>query len=159
VEKVILNTSAYKNQKLVTEAACIFGSQSIVVSIDFKKNIFNKSKIVIECGKKFIKKNVFDYIKSIENLGVGEIIINSIDRDGTMKGYDLALISQLSHLVNVPIIASGGAGKVSDFAEAIKEGASAVTAGAMFVFNGVHRAVLISYPKYEELEKELGNLI
>lgn len=158
MEKVILNTSAYKNPKLITDAAKIFGSQSIVVSIDFKKNLFSKTKIAVECGKKLIDKNAIYYIKEIENLGAGEIIINSIDRDGTMKGYDLDLINKLSHIVNVPVIASGGAGKVSDFAEAIKAGASAVTAGAMFVFNGVHRAVLISYPKYEELEKRLGKI-
>jgi cyclase len=158
VEKVILNTSAYKNPKLITDAVKIFGSQSIVVSIDFKKNLFSKAKIAVECGRKLINQNAIEYVKNLENLGTGEIIINSIDKDGTMTGYDLDLINRFSHLVNVPVIASGGAGKVSDFAEAIKAGASAVTAGAMFVFNGVHRAVLISYPKYEELEKRLGRI-
>ncbi len=158
VEKVILNTSSYMNPKLITQAVKIFGSQSIVVSMDVKTNFFHKKKIYVNCGKKKIKIKPVDYAKKIEQFGAGEIIINSIDRDGTMIGYDIELIRSISEAVDIPVVASGGAGKIEDFARAVKAGASAVAAGAMFVFNGVHRAVLISYPKYKELEKELGRL-
>ena len=97
--------------------------------------------------------SLIPFLQMVEKLGVGELFINSIDRDGTMSGYDLALLKQVSDFVSVPVIASGGAGEIRHFSEAIKAGASAVAAGAMFVFQGVNRAVLINYPKYDELER------
>ena len=87
----------------------------------------------------------------MENLGAGEILLNSIDKDGTMMGYDLKLIEKASNLVQIPLIAAGGASKISDFSDAIKHGASAVSAGSMFVFHGKHKAVLITYPGRKEL--------
>lgn len=156
VEKVILNTVAYSNPQLITEASKIFGNQSIVVSMDIKTNLLNKKIVHINCGTRKIKINPIDYVKEIEQFGAGEIIVNSIDNDGTMAGYDIELIRGIAEAVNIPIVASGGAGKLQDFSEAIKLGkADAVAAGSMFVFNGVHRAVLISYPKYEKLKKLL----
>jgi cyclase len=92
----------------------------------------------------------------MEKIGAGEIVINSIDNDGTMKGYDIDLIHWVSENVSIPVIAIGGEASIADFSEAIEAGASAVSAGSMFVFQGVHRAVLISYPGYEELEKSLN---
>jgi len=156
VEKVILNTAAQLNCQLISQAAQIFGSQSIVVAIDIKKDLFGKNLIYINSGKKKQKTDLFKFIKLSEESGAGEFFINSISRDGTMAGYDIELIQQVSENVSVPIIASGGAGKIEDFSKAITAGASAVAAGAMFVFQGVYRAVLISYPKYEDLEKMLN---
>jgi cyclase len=93
----------------------------------------------------------------MESAGAGEILLNSIDRDGTMQGYDIALVRTVSQSVNIPVIACGGAGSLADFATAVKEGgASAVAAGSMFVFHGKHRAVLINYPSIAELEQVLG---
>lgn len=154
VEKVVLNSIAATNPKLITEAADIFGKQSIVVVIDVKKTIFGIKKIFYHCGQKKLNKSIIGYAREMERLGAGELIINSIDNDGIMKGYDLEIIKLVSQSVSIPVIASGGAGKLEDFKRAVIEGgASAVAAGSMFVFNGPHRAVLISYPKYEELEK------
>jgi len=158
VEKIILNTSAYLNPNLITEAANIFGNQSIVVAIDVKRNLFGREYFYIYCGKKKIKVDPVEYAKKVELLGAGEIFLNSIDRDGTMLGYDLSLIQSITEAVEIPVIASGGAGSIDDFADAVKIGAGAVAAGAMFVFNGIHRAVLISYPNYEDLEERLGKI-
>ena len=85
------------------------------------------------------------YISIVQEYGAGEIIINSIDRDGTMSGYDLKLISKISSIVKVPLVALGGAGSIIDFDEAIKSGATSVAAGSIFFFHGPHKAVLISY--------------
>jgi cyclase len=156
VEKVVLNTVAHLNPDLIKQATQIFGNQSIVAWIDVKKDYLGKNKIYTNSGKRKQQNNLLEFLRSIEQSGVGEVIINSIDQDGTMAGYDIDLIRQVSKSINIPVVASGGAGKIEDFSEAIKAGASAVSAGAMFVFQGVHRAVLISYPKYEELEKLLN---
>lgn len=153
VEKVILNTSAHLNPSLIKKAALTFGNQSIVVAIDIKKDIFGNNKIYTHSGTKKQSINLLTALKTYEDLGVGEIFINSIERDGTMKGYDYNLIKLVSENITVPVVASGGAGEIDHFLQAINSGASAVAAGAMFVFHGVHRAVLINYPKYIELEK------
>lgn len=156
VEKVILNTAAYFNPSLIKKASQIFGNQSIVVAIDVKKDLFNRNIIVTHSGKMKQKGDLIEFVSSLERSGAGEILINSIDRDGTMNGYDLELISKISRNVKVPVIASGGACSIDDFMKAIHAGASAVSAGSMFVFQGKHKAVLISYPKYEDLEKLLN---
>jgi len=157
IEKVILNTALQSKPDLVKEASNIFGSQSIVAAIDAKKDLLGKYRIYSYSGTKKEKSDLVSYIKQIKEFGAGEIFINSIDFDGTMNGYDINLIKMVSSNVNLPVVASGGAGSLDDFVSAIKEGgASAVAAGAMFVFQNVHRAVLISYPVYEELEKKLN---
>lgn len=156
IEKIVINTYAHENPNFIREAANIAGSQSIVVSIDVKKNFFGKYEMFSHSGTKKIKKDPFIYIKEIEKMGAGEIVINSIDKDGTRTGFDIALIEKTSSLVNLPIIALGGAGSIEDLGEAVnKGGASGVAAGSMFVFYGKHRAVLITYPKYSELIKIL----
>jgi cyclase len=92
----------------------------------------------------------------MEKLGAGEIFLNSIDKDGTMEGYDIELIKKVTESVSIPVIACGGASKIEDFVEAVKVGgASAAAAGSMFVFHGKHRAVLITYPSIDSLEKAL----
>lgn len=156
VEKVILNTSAQMNPLLLNKASQIFGNQSIVVSIDVKKDFWGKNNIYTHGGNVKQKTDLISFLRKAIEYGAGEIFINSIDNDGLMKGYNLELIQQVSENVSIPVIACGGAGNVQDFSRAIKAGASAVSAGAMFVFQGVHRAVLISYPKYEELENLLN---
>ena len=96
-------------------------------------------------------------IQKLDEIGVGELMINSIDRDGTMKGYDLDLLKKVTAMVKMPVIVCGGAGSVKDFDEAINEcGASACAAGSMFVFHGKHRAVLISYPEQEIIKPILN---
>ena len=151
VEKVALNTVAARNAKFVREIAAIAGSQSVVVSIDVKRNWFGQYHVIIESGTRSTGRDPVEFAKEIEQAGAGEILLNSINRDGTMTGYDVELIRRVSGAVTIPIVAAGGARGVPDFAEAIQAGASAVAAGSMFVFTGKHRAVLISYPSIEEL--------
>jgi cyclase len=154
IEKVILNSQLYKDLDFVREAVNQFGSSTIAASLDVKKNFWGKYELFSEGGKANTKKDPFEFAKELDNIGVGEIMINSIDRDGTMKGYDLDLITKMSAAVQVPVIACGGAATIGDFDQAINQaGASAVAAGSMFVFHGKHRAVLISYPDQKDLKR------
>jgi cyclase len=142
----------------VKSAAERFGSQSIVVSIDVKKNLFGKYQVYTYSGKKVTKLDPATFAVQMEEMGAGEIILTSIDRDGTMMGYDIDLIKNVSASVGLPVVASGGAGKIGDFGDAIKlGGASAVAAGSFFVFQKRHRAVLITYPSEEELQNFRAN--
>lgn len=151
VEKVILNTQVFNDLMLIERAAYRFGSQSIIVSIDFKKNWIGKYGVVTHCGKKYHKLPPVQYAKAVELYGAGEVFLNSIDRDGMRNGYDLELIQHVSSQINIPLIACGGAASKGDFVAAIQHGASAVAAGSLFVFHGRHDAVLISYLDESEL--------
>lgn len=152
IEKVIINSSSYDDYKLIQAAADIYGSQSIVASVDCKKTLLGKFELYSCAGSKKIKVKLQDHLQKLEESGVGEIIINSIDRDGKQCGYDLKLISSATKSVSVPVVACGGAGSVEHLAEAVHEaGASAVAAGSLFVFKGKHRAVLINYPERSRL--------
>lgn len=153
VEKVILNTISYINPQIISQASKIFGSQSIVVSIDYKQNIFGKTEVYTSGGSFNTKRSPLEYAIKMQDLGAGEIFLNSIDRDGTFKGYDIKTIKEIAAKLDIPLIACGGAASLADFRLAVIEGgASAVSAGSMFVFQGIHRAVLITYPTYSELE-------
>jgi imidazole glycerol-phosphate synthase subunit HisF len=151
-EKIILNTYAFLSKDFLTEAVNHFGSSTIVVSMDVKKDIFRNNKVYIRGGTQNTGINPVDYAKDIESKGAGEILINSIDRDGVMEGYDIELIRSVSQSINIPLIACGGAGKLSDFRLVIEDGgASAAAAGSFFVFHGKRKAVLITYPLYSEI--------
>jgi imidazole glycerol-phosphate synthase subunit HisF len=155
VEKIILNTSAFENPKLVSSGAAYVGSQSIVVSIDVKQTIWGKFKVFIRNGTKNTGLDPVDYAIQVQRAGAGEILLNSVDRDGTFGGYDTELIKSISSAVNIPVVAIGGAASIDDFVKAVESGASAVSAGSMFVFQRPHRAVLISYPAQKELKEKL----
>lgn len=156
VEKISLNSATVDNPELVREAASLFGSSAIIVSIDVKKNLFGKHEVYTCGGSYNTKIDPVTHAKNMQNLGAGEILINSIDRDGMMNGYDIKLIEMVSTAVDIPVIACGGAGKLEHFRDAIETGkASAVAAGSMFVYQGPHRAVLISYPSQSELKAYL----
>lgn len=158
IEKVVINSIVHRNPKLISEIAKISGSQSVVVSVDIKKNFFGKYEIYSHGGTRKIKGSVVDFAKKIEDLGAGEIFINAINRDGTGKGYDIPLIQKIAKVVQIPVVACGGANNLVHMQEAVqKGGASAVAAGSMFVFYGKHRAVLITYPPYKELVKTFSN--
>lgn len=157
VEKVILNTVAVEDPSLIRSAADHAGSSSVVISMDVKKNLLGKYEVQIRSGKKNTGLDPVRYAVEMERLGAGEIFVNSIDRDGTMKGYDIELIRRVSDAVSVPVIACGGAGKLQDLADAIKiGGASAAAAGSFFVFQGPLRGVLISYPSQNDLQRILA---
>jgi len=153
VEKIIINTVAIQSPEFVTAAMEIAGSSSVVVSIDVRKNILGKHQVWFKSGSKKASVEVIEWVQEMESRGAGEIIIQSIDQDGTQKGYDLPLIEKISGAVGIPVIGLGGASNLDDFKAAIEMGASAAAAGSMFVFHGKHRAVLIKYPEYSSLEK------
>jgi cyclase len=159
VEKVILNYQAVHNSALVTEAARLVGSQSVVVSVDAKKNMFGNYKVYTKNGTENTGQDPAAFAKKMQDAGAGEIFLNAIDKDGTWQGYDLELIRQVCSVLTIPLIACGGAGKIGDFKNAVDNGASAVSAGSLFVFQPPHNAVLISYPSQEELKKGLYSLL
>jgi cyclase len=150
LEKVVLNTAMF-DYDLINQSANIFGSQSIVISLDFKKSLFNKYQLYTKSGR--LKHNIdfIDHIKRLYNFGAGEIILQSIDKEGFMKGYDLELIEKVSSIIEIPIVASGGAGSLQDMKNAIVSGASASAAGSLFVFKGKEKGILINYPTQEKL--------
>lgn len=146
VEKVAISSEAILNPNFLIEIADIIGRQSVVVVLDVKKSLFGSYDIYINNGKKKIKKNLFEFMTELEALGIGELVINSIDNDGVMKGYDLSLIKKVRECVNVPLTVLGGAGSSDDILNLIEKykiiGASA---GSLFVFKGIYKAVLINY--------------
>ena len=149
--KVVVNSAAWTDPELVPSLARVFGSSTVVGSIDVKKNWMGCEKVYICGGSEAISMSVVEWAQELERRGVGEIMINSIDKDGEMTGYDLELIKRVSDAVTVPVIAAGGARDKDDLKAAVQDaGASAAAAGAMFVFQGKHRAVLISYPGSKE---------
>lgn len=151
VEKVVLNTAAIHNPELIAEAAAEIGSQSVVVSIDVGKKLFGGYEVMGNRGRAKTGRDPVAFAQFLAKLGAGEILLNAIHRDGTQIGYDTDLIKLVSGGVSVPVIAVGGAGNLQDLAKAVESGAAAAAAGSLFVFHGRHRAVLISYPSFEEL--------
>jgi len=157
VEKISLNTAAFKDRQLVKETCHVFGSSSIVAAIDTRKTLFGRHEVWIEGGTVNTKEDPVRYAEELNRLGVGEILVNSIDRDGTGSGYDIDLLKKISAAVDVSIIACGGAGSLKDMQALVQQAQiPAVAAGSMFVFHGKHRAVLISYPTQKELEQFLA---
>jgi len=155
-EKVIFNTAAYGKPQLISEAVSIYGAQSVVGCVDVRRTLLGRYELFTHSGEKRRPGNLLQHLAELERLGVGEILVNSIDRDGTQSGYDLKLLREVSQAVSVPVIACGGAGGIDDFAAAVHNGgASAVAAGSLFVFMGPHRAVLINYPDRKVLSDRL----
>jgi imidazole glycerol-phosphate synthase subunit HisF len=153
IEKVVINAYAVENPSFIREVADFAGNQSTVVSIDVKKGILGKYEVRTHRGTKATGLDPIEFAIKMEKAGAGELILCSIDREGTMKGYDIDLISRVTAAVKIPVVACGGSRTTQDLGAAIKRGgASAAGAGSMFVFQGPHRAVLISYPDYAELE-------
>ncbi len=154
-EKVAINSYAVENPSFIKEAASTFGNQSIIASIDVRKKLFGKYEVLTHSAKKSTGIDPVDFARKVEKLGAGEILINSINQDGTREGYDYDLIKNVSQSVNIPVIACGGAGSLSHLSKAVYSGfASAIAAGSLFVFHGKRRAVLINFPT----QKELWNL-
>jgi cyclase len=154
-EKVILNTVTYDNSSVVREAVQIYGSQAVVACIDIKRKLLGGYDLSTHSGARRRPISLSSHLTNLIEYGVGEILLNSIDRDGTLSGYDLPAIKTIASAVSVPVIACGGAGSVDHFVAAVEAGASAVAAGSLFVYKGKHRAVLINYPERAELLKRL----
>jgi len=154
VEKVSICTSAVNNNNLIKEASDYLGSQSVVVCVDIKKTkFFNKYVVFIKNGEKKINIDPIEYFKEISNQGAGEIVVNFIDRDGTMLGYDIDFIKKIKSVIDIPLTILGGAGSYEDMRSLVQNfeiiGAAA---GSLFVFKGKYRAVLITYPNEKDKE-------
>ena len=152
VEKVVLGSICYENPEIVKKAVSIFGSQSFVGVMDLKKQFFLDSyQVKIKGGKKKIPSDPINYLTFLQNLGLGEILIQFIDKDGTRSGYDLNFLKEISNKTDLPILTLGGANSLNDFQLAFDAGVSGVVAGTFFVMLPPYDAVLITYPKEEEI--------
>jgi imidazole glycerol-phosphate synthase subunit HisF len=151
-EKVVINTYAVENPSFIKEASEEFGSSTIVVSVDVNQKFLRKKQVYTAAGTKSTGWDPVEWAQKMQDCGAGEIIINSIEHDGTMQGYDLKLVKEVAEAVEIPVVALGGAGSLNDFTRAVRESyASAVAAGSLFVFHGPRKAVLVNYPQNKEL--------
>jgi len=148
VEKVAISSAAIEHPELITQIADEIGRQSVVVVLDVKKRLFSKDyDVFTKNARTNTKRSVFKLAAEAEKLGAGELVINSIDLDGAMTGYDLALAEKIRQAVNIPISILGGAGSLDDIEALIRTcGVIGASAGSLFVFKGVYKAVLINYP-------------
>jgi cyclase len=155
-EKIVINTNAVINPNLITEIASIYGSQAVVVSIDYKMNFLGKKTVRIYCGNKNTQLDPILWAKEVEKFGAGEILLTSIDNEGTWSGFDYGLIKEISEKITLPLIAHGGAGSLNHISKAIKEcGASAVALGSMIVYQKKDFGVLINFPDQKKIEEML----
>jgi cyclase len=152
VEKICLQTAALEKPDLVSELADRFGSQAVVVSVDVKRSWLGKPQVFSASRGRALPEPWLQLTQRLVNAGAGEVLLNVVDRDGTLAGPDLCLIREACSVLSVPLIAVGGVSSMADIKAAVDAGASAVAAGSFFVFHGPHRAVLITYPRYQELE-------
>ncbi len=151
-ERVIINSSAVANPDFIKQAAESFGSSTISVCIDVKKNFFGNIQTWALSGTKATGILPEDFAQLMEEKGAGEIIIQSIERDGMMCGYDLDLIKKISKAVSIPVVALGGAGNLNHLKQAYVEGfANGLAGGSIFVYQGPYKGVLINYPDKKEL--------
>lgn len=147
VEKVCINSKAVQDPEFIRQAGATFGNSTIVVCIDYRKTLLGKNVVTGLSGSNKSKYDPLQFAKLMEEMGAGELVLNSIDRDGTMTGYDIEMIRKVTDAVSIPVIALGGAGTTQHLFEAIDQThVSAVAAGSMFVYQGKHKAVLINYP-------------
>lgn len=153
VEKIVLNTIVQSKPQLITEIANAFGSQSVVVSVDVKKKFLSGLRPHFTSGKNAASETVIAFVKRLESLGAGEIIVHDIERDGTFAGYNRELISEIAGAVSVPVVACGGAASHSEMFDIIGQtGASAAAAGSIFVYKGQNtNSILISYPTPDDI--------
>jgi cyclase len=154
IEKVIINTAALTDGEFIRQACETFGSSTIVAAMDIKKNLFGKYQVISHAGVKVKQSDPLQYAAWLAERGVGEIFLNNVDLDGTMKGFDISVIKSVTALVDIPVVACGGAGSIGDIFKVIKDAhVAAAAAGSFFVFYGKHKAVLITYPEYNLLSK------
>ena len=151
VEKIAMSSSVVDNPNLITEMAEQVGTQSVVAVVDVKKKLLGGYEVYTHNGRVNSKKDPVVFVCELERLGAGEIVINSIDNDGVMKGYDLSLVDKVRSATSLPITVLGGAGSLNDVGALIKKhGLIGAAVGSLFVFKGVYKAVLINYPSPSE---------
>lgn len=156
-EKVSLNTAALRTPKLIYELASHYGSQAVIVSIDVRKPRFGGFQVVYHDGSESHFKCPVEFAKYVEDLGAGEILLTSVDREGTWSGVDLELVKAVAEVVTIPVIAHGGIGCVGDIEKAVKHAsASAVAVGSLVVFQKKGMGVLVNFPDLTDLDLNLG---
>lgn len=153
VEKVALQSAALRNPAVLRQIADTAGEQAVVVSLDVKRNWLGRPTLYSASGTPTRSGDWREVLRTMIAAGAGEVLLNAVDRDGMMRGVDIELIREASTIADVPLIAIGGVGSLKDIRAATDAGASAVAAGSYFVFQGPHRAVLITYPRYDDLRK------
>lgn len=155
-EKIIINTAAIENPQLITEIATHSGNQSVIVSIDIKKTLLGGYTVYSTDGTKKVKLNPVEWAIRAQELGAGELLITSMDQDGTWKGFDTAIICKISETVSIPVIANGGAGCLTDIGKAVRQGkASAVALGSMVVYQKKGMGVLVNFPDKNSIKSLL----
>lgn len=160
VEKVVINTAAAEDANLIGDIAGRYGNQAVVASIDVKRNFWKKNRVYTRGGRKEAASDAAELARRYRDAGAGEIILTSIDREGTFDGYDIALLESVAAAVDIPVVANGGAGSVADFERAVVQGkCSAVAASSMFVFAKKGEGMLISYPSENELKEQFWSLL
>lgn len=156
-EKIVINSAAYKNPSLITELSEHFGAQAVIASIDVKRNMWGKYNVFINDGTEKTSLDPVEWAQQLQHHGAGEILLTSMDRDGTWTGFDVEITRKVSEKVTIPVIANGGAGNISHISDVVKAGyASAVSLGSMVVFQKKQMGVLVNFPDKHELEKILG---
>lgn len=156
LEKVVVNSSAFQNDKLITEIAKFFGSQAVIGVVDVKKNFRNRYDVVSHSANQKEKIGHVQWARELESRGAGELMVTSVNQEGTWKGYDVDLIKSITSAVSIPVIANGGAGSLNHLSEALHIGhASAVAMGSMVVYQKKDFGVLVNFPDRKELEKIL----
>lgn len=157
IEKVALNAAAISNPALISQIADTYGSQAVIVSIDVKASLFGQSRVFDHVRKRGTGGDPVSWAKEAEARGAGEILLTSVDREGTWRGFDLGLVRAVSDAVSVPVIAHGGAATTDDIRSAIRDGgASAVAVGSMVVFQKKDMGVLVNFPAAADLERALN---
>lgn len=147
VEKIAISSAAIENISLISDIAKVVGTQSVIVVIDVKKKLLGGYEVCTHNGKKKTGKDPVEFAKQVQKLGAGEIVVNSIDNDGVMKGFDFTIIDKIRQAITIPMTVLGGAGSLEDISNVIeKYKIIGVSAGSLFVFKGVYKAVLINYP-------------
>ncbi len=153
-EKVVINSAFASDPSILNKISASCGSQSVVASIDVKTDVFGRKRFYSQWGTKNEKISPLEMCKIAEASGAGELLVNSITNDGMMNGYDIDLLKEITDSVGIPVIACGGAGKISDLYDGAKQAhVSALCAGSMFVYYGKKKAVLINYPSEKEMRE------
>ncbi len=158
-EKIIINSASFTHPEIITEIARVYGSQAVVIAVDVRKSFWGKYEVFGVSGTVNHKKNPVDWVKEVQNLGAGEILLTSIDREGTWKGLDVDLVRKITDITSLPVVAHGGAGTIQHIEEVVREGhASAVALGSMVVYQKQGLGVLVNFPDKATLEKTLNSL-
>lgn len=156
-EKIVLNSASHLNKDLITEIAAVYGNQAVIVSVDVKKNLWGNYEVWSHAGKKNTKKNPVDWAIEVEGLGAGEILLTSIDKEGTWSGFDINLIKKVTDAVSIPVIAHGGSGNINHIGEVVRQAnASAVALGSMVLYQQKGYGVLVNFPDKDKLEEILS---